>query len=133
MLDWGCGCGRVTAHFLADGRASKVDGVDIDGEATTWCAQAFPGGRFQQTGPYPPLPFPDSQFDLVIAYSVFTHLERDVQKTWLGEMRRVLSPGGLLLATVHGEFAALFSFPDRARAIPATRRRTARVAADHPR
>lgn len=114
MLDWGCGCGRVTAHFLADARVAEVNGVDIDGDATKWCAQAFPGGRFQQTGPYPPLPFPDSYFDLVVAYSVFTHLERDVQKAWLAEMRRVLSPGGLLIATVHGEFAALFTFSDRA-------------------
>ncbi len=113
MLDWGCGCGRVTAHFLADGRAPEVHGTDIDGEATRWCAEAFPRGRFQETGPYPPLPFPDASFDLVVAYSVFTHLEREVQKAWLAEMRRVLAPGGLLLATVHGEFAALFAFPDR--------------------
>lgn len=114
MLDWGCGCGRVTAYFLADGRVAEVHGVDIDGEATAWCAQALPRGRFQQTGLYPPLPFPDGFFDLVIAYSVFTHLERGVQKSWLDEMKRILSPGGLLLATVHGEFAALFTFPDRA-------------------
>jgi SAM-dependent methyltransferase len=113
MLDWGCGCGRVTAHFLADGRVSEVHGTDIDGEATRWCAQAFPRGHFQETGPYPPLPFPDAYFELVVAYSVFTHLEREVQKAWLAEMNRVLAPGGLLLATVHGEFAALFAFPDR--------------------
>jgi len=109
MLDWGCGCGRVTAHFLADGRVSEVHGTDIDGEATQWCERALPRGHFQKTGPYPPLPFPDAYFDLVVAYSVFTHLEREAQKAWLGEMRRVLAPGGLLLATVHGEFAALFS------------------------
>jgi SAM-dependent methyltransferase len=114
MLDWGCGSGRVTAHFLADGRISEVHGVDIDGEATEWCARALPQGRFQKTGPYPPLPFPDDHLDLVVAYSVFTHLAREVQNDWLGEMRRVISPGGILLATVHGEFAALFAFPDRA-------------------
>jgi SAM-dependent methyltransferase len=113
MLDWGCGCARVTAHFLADGRAGEVHGVDIDGEAAAWCAGALPAGRFQQTGAYPPLPFPDGHFDLVVAYSIFTHLERGVQKLWLAEIRRVLSPGGLLLATVHGDFAAAFSFPDR--------------------
>ena len=113
MLDWGCGCGRVTAHFLADGRVSEVHGTDIDGEATAWCAKALAQGHFQQTGPYPPLPFPDAHFDLVVAYSVFTHLEREVQKAWLAEISRVLAPGGLLLATVHGEFAALFAFPDR--------------------
>ncbi|MGH9366320.1 MAG: class I SAM-dependent methyltransferase [Thermoanaerobaculia bacterium] len=113
MLDWGCGCGRVTAHFLADGQVAEVHGVDIDGEAIAWCVGALPRGRFQQSGPYPPLPFPDRYFDLVVAYSVFTHLERGVQKLWLAEMRRVLSPGGLLLATAHGEFAAAYHFPDR--------------------
>jgi SAM-dependent methyltransferase len=113
MLDWGCGCGRVTAHFLADGRIGEVHGVDIDGEATAWCQVALPGGRFQQTGAYPPLPFPDGHFDLVVAYSVFTHLPLELQRSWLREMRRVLTPGGLLLATVHGEFAALFNFPIR--------------------
>lgn len=111
MLDWGSGCGRVTAHFLADGRIGEVHGVDIDGEATAWCQAALPGGRFQQTGAYPPLPFPEGHFDLVVAYSVFTHLALDLQRAWLREMRRVLAPGGLLLATVHGEFAALFNLP----------------------
>ena len=117
MLDWGCGCGRVTAHFLADGNVPEIHGTDIDGEATNWCAQAFPKGAFQQSPPYPPLPFPEAHFDLIVAYSVFTHLARDVQKDWLAELRRVLAPGGLLLATVHGEFAALFAFPDRATAL----------------
>lgn len=113
MLDWGCGCARVTAHFLADGRVREVHGVDIDGEAVSWCRESLPRGTFQQTGPYPPLPFPDGCFDLVVAYSVFTHLPAEVQSAWLAEMRRVLAPGGLLLATVHGEFAALFSLPIR--------------------
>jgi len=118
MLDWGCGCGRLTAHFLADGRVAEICGTDIDSEATAWCGRALPQARFQQTGLYPPLPFPDRHFDLVIAYSVFTHLARDLQNAWLSEMKRVLSPGGLLLATVHGEFAALFN---RSPASPWTR------------
>lgn len=113
MLDWGCGCARVTAHFLADSRIPEVHGVDIDGEAISWCRGSLPRGNFQQTGPYPPLPFADGCFDLVVAYSVFTHLPAEVQSAWLAEMRRVLAPGGLLLATVHGEFAALFSLPAR--------------------
>jgi SAM-dependent methyltransferase len=114
MLDWGCGCGRVTMHFLADGLVSEVHGSDIDGEAIAWCQQAFPRGKFQQNEPYPPLPFPDGYFDLVVAYSVFTHLDRNVQKQWLAEMRRLIAPEGLFLATVNGELGALYSFPERA-------------------
>ena len=103
--------GAGPAHFLADGHA-RGHGTDI-AVRDALVREAFPRGRFQETGPYPPLPFPDAYFDLVVAYSVFTHLEREVQKAWLAEMRRVLAPSGLLLATVHGEFAALFAFPDR--------------------
>ncbi len=111
MLDWGCGCGRVTVHFLLDGTIPEVSGCDIDGEAIAWCQQHLPVGEFQRIEPYPPTPYPDQSFDLVIAYSVFTHLSRDQQNAWLAEMRRIISPGGLFIASVHGTFATAFAFP----------------------
>ena len=46
----------------------------------------------------PPLDFPDDHFDLVTALSVFTHIA-DGWSDWLLEIRRVLKPGGLLIAT----------------------------------
>ena len=55
--------------------------------------------------------YPAGHFDLIIAYSVFTHLAGDAQQAWLGEMRRIIAPGGLFLASVHGSFSA--SFADR--------------------
>jgi SAM-dependent methyltransferase len=125
LLDWGCGSGRLASHFLADGRVGEVYGVDIDGEAVDWCRRALPRGHFQKTEPHPPLPFPDRTFDLIVAYSVFTHLDRNLQKTWLAELKRILAPRGLLLATVHGEFAAQFVFPDRMPRTPKERRRIA--------
>jgi SAM-dependent methyltransferase len=39
----------------------------------------------------------------VIVISVFTHLPRDYQDAWLAELRRVTRPGGVVIATVHGE------------------------------
>ncbi|MGY1688890.1 class I SAM-dependent methyltransferase [Geodermatophilus sp. SYSU D01105] len=54
---------------------------------------------------WPPLPFDDGRFDLVLGYSVFTHLPVDHQDAWLAELRRVTRPGGLLLLTVHGRSA----------------------------
>jgi len=111
MLDWGCGCGRATVHFLLDGTIPEVSGCDIDGEAVAWCQQHLRHGKFQRIDPYPPTPYPDHSFDLVIAYSVFTHLSRDLQNAWLTEMRRIISPTGLLVASVHGKVAASFAFP----------------------
>jgi hypothetical protein len=48
---------------------------------------------------------------VVIGYSVFTHLKREAQAAWLTDLKRVLVPGGLLIASVHGVFAAAFEWP----------------------
>jgi hypothetical protein len=46
-------------------------------------------------------------FDLVLARSVFTHLTREAQDAWLTEIKRIITPGALFLASTHGESAAL--------------------------
>src|SRR5581483_5218767 len=51
--------------------------------------------------------------DIVIATSVFTHLSRERQAMWLGEIRRVLAADGLLLASVMGSYAAGLGRPAR--------------------
>lgn len=108
MLDWGCGSGRNTVHFLRDPDVARVVGCDIDREAVEWCRAHLPDGRFEIAPTEPPLPFDDGSFDLVVGCSVFTHLDEVRQRAWLAELRRVLQPGGLLLATVHGDFAIDF-------------------------
>src|SRR5262249_47885870 len=50
-----------------------------------------------------------------VSYSVLTHLTRDAQIAWLEELRRLLRPGGLVLASVNGEFAASFSHAEEIR------------------
>src|SRR5262249_14848680 len=50
-----------------------------------------------------PLRYRDASFDLVYAFSVFTHLPESLQLAWMGELRRVLRPGGYLLISLHGE------------------------------
>ncbi len=44
-------------------------------------------------------PSDDATFDLVIATSVFTHLLPDEMGNYLGEIGRVLAPGGRLFST----------------------------------
>ena len=109
LLDWGCGCGRVTSLFLRNSPIEEIHGCDVDGQAIAWCSANLTKGHFRRTEPHPPTPYADGTFDAIISFSVFTHLTRDVQKEWLREMRRVLKPGGIFLASVHGEFAASFS------------------------
>lgn len=113
MLDWGCGCGRVVGFFSKFSGIPQVHGCDIDAEAVEWCSGNLKPAEFSVIPPHPPTSYPDGAFDLIISFSVLTHLSRDVQLVWLEEMQRILASGGLFLATVQGEFAAMFSFPGR--------------------
>ncbi|HOE27449.1 MAG: class I SAM-dependent methyltransferase [Candidatus Aureabacteria bacterium] len=113
MLEWGCGCGRITRFFLSFSGIPSIHGCDIDSDSIAWCRDFLPPGIFSTVDPYPPTGYADDSFDLIIAYSVLTHLAKEVQHAWLEELRRILAPGGLLLATVHGEFAAGFALPGR--------------------
>jgi SAM-dependent methyltransferase len=100
VLDFGCGCGRVTRYFA--GFDGSVAGTDLSEPAVSWCRANLEFGRFEVNGLEPPLRFEDSSFDLVYALSVFTHLTDELQLAWRDEVRRVLRPGGLFLLTTHG-------------------------------
>jgi SAM-dependent methyltransferase len=100
VLDWGCGCGRVTRHFA--GLPVAVTGVDVDTETVGWCREHLTG-TFRPIPLHPPTDLPSASFDLAIGVSIFTHLTEPVQFEWLAELRRLVRPGGVLLMTVHGE------------------------------
>jgi len=102
ILDFGCGCGRVTLWMAQMVSGAELFGTDTDAEAIAWCRDHLPA-RFGVNAPLPPLQYGDAAFDLIYAVSVFTHLDEDRQLEWLRELRRVLRPGGTLLFTVHGE------------------------------
>lgn len=101
VLDFGCGCARVTRYWTAF--AGSVSGSDVSRKAVEWCRTNLPFARFEANALAPPLVFDDASFDLVYALSVFTHLTDELQVGWRDELRRVLRPGGLLLVTTHGE------------------------------
>lgn len=106
VLDWGCGPGRVAMHVVRQRPAWDLSGCDVDAEAVAWCNQNIEQDAYAVTGILPPLPCPDERFGAIIACSVFTHMGRAVQEAWLPEIRRILRPGGVLIASVHGEPAA---------------------------
>ena len=60
-------------------------------------------------------PYPDDSFDVVYACSVFSHLPETLHLLWLAEIRRVLRPGGVLVATTLSESAVRFAAEARAR------------------
>jgi SAM-dependent methyltransferase len=104
ILDFGCGCGRVLRHLRSLGHRPELHGADLDREGIAWCREHLGSfAAFALSGDDPPLPYADARFDLVLAVSVFSHLPAARQFAWLAELRRVLRPGGFLVASVHGE------------------------------
>jgi len=60
--------------------------------------------------------FPNSIFDVVVSFSAIEHLPiRELQRTWVHEMVRVLKPGGILLVTVDNAWSWLNRIWDRFR------------------
>lgn len=112
LLDWGCGCGRVARYFLSRLPAFRLTGCDIDPEAIEWCGENLPGGVFLKVKLSPPTPFEDNTFQVILACSVLTHLDREAQAAWLAEIQRLLAPGGYFLASTNAEFAYRLKHPD---------------------
>jgi SAM-dependent methyltransferase len=105
MLDFGSGAGRLLRHFFAEAEAGgEFYGCDVDPEMIAWMDENLcpPLSGALATNIEPPLPFPDSHFDLVTAISVFTHITT-YWAEWILEMQRITKPGGFVLATILGD------------------------------
>jgi SAM-dependent methyltransferase len=102
LLDFGCGCGRILRHW-DELPETQVFGCDIDPRMVQWCDANLPFADVSVNDLEPPLAYADSAFDLVYAFSVFTHLSVELQHAWMQECLRVLRPSGWLLMSTLGE------------------------------
>jgi len=102
ILDFGCGCGRI-ARWFSELSRPQVHGCDYNAELIAWCDAQLPFLSARVTGLEPPLPYERNAFDFVYAFSVFTHLSVELARSWMGELARLLRPGGLMWFTVHGQ------------------------------
>jgi ubiquinone/menaquinone biosynthesis C-methylase UbiE len=96
VLDVGCGEGTITLGLAA--RVAHVIGVDTSDEEFTAvrryaAAQSIQNLEFRVGDVYA-LDFPDDQFDACLCHSMLETLDRPLDG--LGEMRRVLRPGGVV-------------------------------------
>ncbi len=114
VLDFGCGCSRILGHFFRQNSKGTFTGTDIDGDAIAWARANYSGkAKWDINRSRPPLPYPSQTFDVILAISVFTHFDEDLQFDWLRELDRILSVNGILICSVHGrpvwEQSALFN------------------------
>lgn len=115
ILDWGCGVARVTRHIPKHvDKNSLITGADINDQMIKWNSEKIPEVKFFKINYYPPANFSATQFNLVFALSVFTHIEADFQLKWIEEMYRLISDKGIFLFTTHGKkYNSRLSEPDR--------------------
>jgi SAM-dependent methyltransferase len=96
VLDAGCGVGYGTA-FLAE-TARRVVGVDRSEEAIAYARARYarPNVEFD-VADLLELPATDDTFDVVCCFETIEHLSD--QSAFLGEVRRVLRPGGVFVVS----------------------------------
>lgn len=103
ILDWGCGIARITQYLPAACPGAVIYGCDINEAMIEWNKTRYPGITFMQLLPFLPFPFADDFFDLLIGFSVLTHIDATEQENRLKEICRILKPGGVAILTTHGD------------------------------
>jgi 2-polyprenyl-3-methyl-5-hydroxy-6-metoxy-1,4-benzoquinol methylase len=101
VLDFGCGCGRLTRWFRPYAHI-EIWGTDFNEKAVQWCQDNLAFANFLTNQSNPPLNFSAEKFDLILIRSVFTHITEKSQKMWLREFHRITTSNGIILLTVHG-------------------------------
>ena len=104
VLDLGCGSGRFL-RAIAEAGARPV-GIEIADAALERARRNAPGAELHRVEPDAGLPLADGSVALVWCSEVIEHVADTAQ--FLGEMRRVLAPGGRALVTTpcHGRVQA---------------------------
>jgi len=101
ILEFAAGFGRVTRHLTH----CRLTASDIHGEAVHFLSEdirvkAIPSATD------PDAFAPDERFDFIFVLSLFSHLPATLFERWLARLALTLRPGGYLMFTTHGDFAA---------------------------
>lgn len=98
VADLGCGPGHVTAWLAAHG--ARAVGIDLSPAMVGLAKSRHPGAEFR-VGDLLALPAADGEFAAAVALYSIIHLPEAEIDPALGEMCRVLRPGGALLVAFH--------------------------------
>jgi ubiquinone/menaquinone biosynthesis C-methylase UbiE len=106
VLDIGCGTGTLAiAAKRRVGPFGSVHGIDASPEMIARARKKARKAGMDVTftnGVVEGLPFPDARFDTVLSTLMLHHLPRAARGRCVGEIRRVLKPGGRVLAVDFG-------------------------------
>jgi len=104
ILDYGCGWGRLLRLALYYSDPAQLYGIDPWDESIKLCEQAGLSANLALCDYLPTsLPFGDTKFDCIYAFSVFTHLSERAALTAMKACAPRLKADGLLAITVRPE------------------------------
>ena len=106
LLDVGCGTGTLLAELGRRHPRAVLAGIDADPRILVRARQKLTFARVRATLVHAyaqHLPFSDGTFDAVVSTLIFHHLSTLLKHTALGEIHRVLKPGGRLLLADFGK------------------------------
>lgn len=141
ILSIDCGRGITTMALGALVPQGTVTGIDFSAEYLRLAREALaaakerdaiimpmPRIKFSRASPFTGLPFADASFDVVYSSRLFPYLVTGGMRTQaLGEMRRVLKPGGVLAGHDNG---ALHIYPQAPQDLNSPRDLLNRLCAD---
>jgi len=113
ILEAGCGVGAQTRAIAVKNPKSKFISLDINMDSVTEARKtvdelSIDNVRWGNANIFR-LPFRDSVFDGIMLCFVLEHLSAPVQA--LTELKRVLKPGGILMA-IEGDHGSTFFYPE---------------------
>jgi MoaA/NifB/PqqE/SkfB family radical SAM enzyme/SAM-dependent methyltransferase len=103
FLDFGSGWGRVARLFLRDFDLGNIYGFEPNRGYCTMARSLNPYICFLNGDFTPDRTLPPDRFDLVVGWSIFSHLSERSAGDWLEEMARVTRPDGCCVFTTWGK------------------------------
>lgn len=104
ILDFGCGWGRMLRLLrrMPALRSVEMHGCDLNAYNLDNVRRSVPFTWLTPCDVFPPTRYHDGIFDVVYAYSVFSHLSEESHLAWAAEFARILKPGGRVCVTTQG-------------------------------
>ncbi|NVN43660.1 class I SAM-dependent methyltransferase [Asaia siamensis] len=115
VLDFGCGWGRILRLFMKDIRPENLFGIDSTSRFLMEARRCNPALCFLDTRLAPPTLISAGTFDLIVSFSVFSHLDEFIAGLWINEFHRLLRPGGLAIITTQSRRFIAFCAEQRLR------------------
>ncbi|OJF95643.1 class I SAM-dependent methyltransferase [Pararhizobium antarcticum] len=107
ILDFGAGVGNSLGPMRAAFPESDIVLLDPSAQSLDIAQARFPGQASFQAFDGQTIPFEDGQFDLIFTACVFHHIPEEMHVGLLGEIGRVLKPGGSFFLFEHNPWNPL--------------------------